>query len=102
MSVEDDKIIAEVTENEYKYGFVTDIKTETIPKGLNEDIIRLISRKKNEPEWMLAYRLKAFKHWLGMKIPDWPQLDLPEIDFQDIIYYAGKNIFYLQLNNADP
>ena len=89
MSAESDKILTEVTQNDYKYGFVTDIDTETIPKGLNEDVIRLISAKKNEPEWMLKFRLSAFEHWKTMKMPQWAHLKLPEIDFQDVIYYAA-------------
>ena len=74
---------------EYKHGFVTDIETETIPKGLNEDTVRLISQKKNEPEFMLDFRLKAYRKWLTMKMPKWAHLTIPEIDFQDIIYYAA-------------
>jgi Fe-S cluster assembly protein SufB len=89
MADDQDKILDEVTGGEYKYGFTTDIETETIPKGLNEDVVRLISSKKNEPEWMLEFRLKAYRHWLTMKAPDWAKLDIPEIDFQDIIYYAA-------------
>ena len=86
---EQDKILHEVTSSEYKFGFVTDIETETIPKGLNEDVVRLISAKKGEPEWLLEYRLKAFRHWQTMVMPTWAHLDIPEIDFQDIIYYAA-------------
>ncbi len=89
MAENQDKILEEVTGSEYKYGFSTDIETEVIPKGLNEDVVRLISAKKNEPEWMLEFRLKAFKHWLTMESPNWAKLDIPEIDFQDIIYYAA-------------
>jgi Fe-S cluster assembly protein SufB len=84
-----DKLLGEVTSGDYKYGFVTDIETEIIPKGLNEDIVRLISAKKEEPEWMLEFRLKAFRHWQTMKVPGWAHLKVPEIDFQDIIYYAA-------------
>ncbi|HBH48553.1 MAG TPA: Fe-S cluster assembly protein SufB [Bacteroidales bacterium] len=104
MSAEEDKILTEVTENEYKYGFVTDIETETIPKGLNEDVIRLISKKKNEPDWLLENRLKAYRHWQTMKMPEWAYLDLPEIDFQDIIYYAAprKQPKYQSLDEVDP
>ena len=74
---------------QYKYGFVTDIETEKAPKGLNEDIIRFISEKKNEPEWMLEWRLKAYEKWLTMPTPDWAKLNIPEIDYQDIYYYAA-------------
>ena len=84
-----DKILDEVTSSEYKYGFVTDIETESIPKGLSEDVVRLISAKKNEPEWMLEFRLNAYRHWLTLKAPEWAHLDIPKIDYQDVIYYAA-------------
>ncbi len=89
MEKDQDKLLGEVTSGEYKYGFVTDIETEIIPKGLSEDVVRLISAKKEEPEWMLEFRLKAFRHWQTMKMPKWAHLNIPEIDFQDIIYYAA-------------
>jgi len=89
MEREQDNIINDITSGEYKYGFYTDIETEKIPKGLNEDTIRLISEKKGEPEWLLEFRLKSFRHWLTMKMPGWAHLKIPEIDFQDIIYYAA-------------
>ena len=73
----------------YKYGFVTDIETDTAPKGLNEDIIRFISAKKNEPEWLLEWRLKAYRYWLDMEAPDWAKLNIPEIDYQDSYYYSA-------------
>ncbi len=76
-------------DNEYKYGFVTDIETEQVPKGLNEDIIRIISNKKNEPQWMLDYRLKAYRHWLTMDEPTWAHVHYPKINFQDIVYYSA-------------
>ncbi|OGS95169.1 MAG: Fe-S cluster assembly protein SufB [Gallionellales bacterium RIFCSPLOWO2_12_FULL_57_18] len=72
----------------YKHGFVTDIETEAVPKGLSEDVIRLISKKKNEPEWLLEFRLSAYRHWLTMEEPSWPNVVYPKIDFQDIIYFA--------------
>ncbi len=84
-----DKIIGEVTQGEYKYGFTTNIEMETVPPGLNEDIVRMISAKKKEPEWMLEFRLKAFRHWETMKMPAWAHLKIPEIKYQDIIYYAA-------------
>lgn len=86
-----EETIAAVEEatGQYKYGFVTDVETEKAPKGLNEDIIRFISAKKNEPEWMLEWRLKAYAKWLTMESPDWAKLDIPEIDYQDIYYYAA-------------
>jgi Fe-S cluster assembly protein SufB len=86
--------------NEYKYGFVTDIDTDAIPKGLNEDVIRLISHKKNEPEWMLDWRLKAYSHWLKMEEPTWPNIKYPKINYQDIIYYAAPKP-KKQLNSLD-
>lgn len=89
MEKDQDKILNEVTQGEYKYGFVTDIEAESIPKGLNEDVIRMISQKKNEPEFMLEFRLKAFRHWQTMKMPEWAHLKIPEIDYQDIIYYSA-------------
>lgn len=83
-----DNIIDEITQNEYKYGFITDVEMETAPKGLNEDIIRYISKKKKEPEFMLDFRLEAFKKWQEMKEPGWANLKYPPIDYQNIIYYA--------------
>jgi len=81
--------IERLTRSEYKYGFTTDIDTEVAPKGLNEDIIRLISAKKNEPEFLLEWRLKAYRHWLKMTEPKWPNVTYPPIDYQDTIYYAA-------------
>jgi len=78
----------ELTNREYKYGFTTDIETETLPKGLNEDIIREISKRKNEPEFMTEWRLNAYRHWKTMDYPRWPNVKYPEINFQDIIYFA--------------
>lgn len=75
--------------NDYKYGFITDIETDKIPVGLTEDVVRLISAKKGEPEWLLDFRLKAYRHWLTLTPPTWAHLDIPEIDFQAISYYAA-------------
>jgi Fe-S cluster assembly protein SufB len=86
---ENENIIQKVTESEYQHGFETSLDQEFIPKGLNEDIIKLISSKKNEPEWMLEFRLKAFNKWKTMKMPEWAHLKIPAIDYQDIIYYAA-------------
>ena len=86
---EENRIIEEVTSGEYKEGFVTDVEQEYVPKGLNEEIIRTISALKQEPRWLLEFRLDAFRRWLGMEMPSWAHLDMPEIDFQDIIYYAA-------------
>jgi Fe-S cluster assembly protein SufB len=99
-----DHILNEVTGGEYKYGFVTDIETETIPKGLSEDVVRLISAKKKEPEFMLEFRLKAYRHWLTMKMPQWAHLRIPEIPYQDIIYYAAPKQYVgpKSLEEVDP
>ncbi len=83
------QIIEEAAQAEYKYGFVTDIETEVIPKGLDEDVVRRISALKGEPEWLLEFRLKAYRHWLTLKAPTWGHVHVPEIDFQDISYYAA-------------
>lgn len=82
-------IVDKVTNEEYKYGFVTDIETEIIQKGLNEDVVRLISQKKGEPEWLLEFRLEAYRYWTTLDMPEWAHLDIPEIDYQDIYYYAA-------------
>ncbi|MBR6423707.1 MAG: Fe-S cluster assembly protein SufB [Bacteroidales bacterium] len=86
---ESEKIIEAVTSGDYEHGFETQVEQEFIPKGLNEDIIRLISKKKEEPEWLLEFRLKAFRQWQKMTLPTWAHLDIPPIDFQDIVYYAA-------------
>ncbi len=86
---EEQKLIENLTQQEYKEGFITEIEQEFVPKGLNEDIIKAISAKKKEPEWLLEFRLDAFHRWLKMEMPKWAHLDLPEIDFQDIVYYAS-------------
>ncbi len=98
-----DSIIHELTQSDYKYGFTTDIETEIIPAGLNEDVVRIISAKKNEPDWLLEIRLKAFRHWQTMKMPEWAHLNLPEIDFQSISYFAAprKNA-PASLDEVDP
>ncbi|MFC2136535.1 Fe-S cluster assembly protein SufB [Bacteroidota bacterium] len=104
MVSDQDKIIHEVTQSEYKYGFTTDIESDIIPKGLNEEVVRLISQKKNEPEFMLDFRLKAFRHWQTMKMPKWAHLKIPEINYQDIIYYAApkQNAKLESLDEVDP
>ena len=88
MEVEQDTILDQVTSGDYKYGFVSDFDSDSIPSGLSEDVVRLISSKKNEPEWLLDFRLKAYKHWLTLKMPDWSHLTIPEIDYQKIIFYS--------------
>ena len=75
--------------SDYKYGFFTDIETESFPKGLNEEIVRMISAKKQEPEWLLDYRLKAFRHWQNLETPKWAKLTIPDIDYQDLYYYSA-------------
>ena len=104
MEKEQDKIIGEVTSGEYKYGFVTDIETESIPKGLNEDIVRIISAKKDEPAWLLDFRLKALRHWKTMKMPEWANLKIPQIDYQEIIFYSApkQKIALDSLDDIDP
>jgi Fe-S cluster assembly protein SufB len=103
MSTEQETI-ERITNTEYKYGFTTDIETEIAPKGLNEDIIRLISAKKNEPEFMLEWRLKAYNYWLKLKEPRWPNVKYPPINYQDAIYYAApKQKKQLEsLDEVDP
>ncbi len=87
----------------YQHGFVTDIEAETAPRGLNEDVIRLISAKKNEPEWLLEFRLKAYRHWLDMAEPHWPNVKYPKIDFQNIIYYSAPKPKKLKsMDEVDP
>ena len=104
MAKDQDKILNDVTSGEYKYGFYSDIEMDKIPKGLNEDVIRVISNKKDEPEWLLEFRLKAFRHWQTMKIPQWANLTIPPIDFQDIVYYAApkKKASPKSLDDIDP
>ena len=99
---EEDKIIQEVTRQEYKEGFVTEVGQDFIPKGLNEDIIRTISRLKEEPEWLLEFRLDAFRKWQKMEMPEWGHLDMPKIDFQDIIYYAAPKKNSERPKEIDP
>jgi Fe-S cluster assembly protein SufB len=104
MKEENDDILSEVTSGEYKYGFHSDIYTETIPKGLNEDIVRMISAKKKEPEFMLEWRLKAFRHWQTLQMPHWAHLKVPEIKYNDIIFYAApkQGAKYQSLDEVDP
>jgi Fe-S cluster assembly protein SufB len=104
MEKSQDKVIYDVTKSEYKYGFVTDLETDEIPKGLTENTIRLISKKKNEPEWMLEFRLKAFEKWQTMEMPQWAHLNIPAIDYQDIIYYSApkQKATLKSLDEIDP
>ena len=104
MMEDSNDILNEVTTGDYKYGFVTDIDTEVIHRGLNEETVRIISAKKNEPEWLLEFRLKAFRHWQTLEMPTWPHLTIPSIDYQDIIYYAApkKKEGPKSLDEVDP
>ncbi|MDD2380596.1 MAG: Fe-S cluster assembly protein SufB [Mariniphaga sp.] len=99
-----DKILSEVTQGDYKYGFFSDIETEIIDRGLNEAVIRTISEKKDEPDFMLEFRLDAFRRWQKMKMPDWAYLKIPPIDFQGISYYAApkKKPELRSLDEVDP
>ncbi len=99
-----DLTVEKLANEQYKYGFVTDIESDKLPKGLNEDVIRLISEKKNEPGWMTEWRLKAYRHWLTMKEPHWSNVKYNPIDYQDIIYYSApkKKPTLNSLNEADP
>ena len=94
----------DILNSDYKYGFFTDIETEEFPKGLNEDIIRMISAKKEEPEWLLNFRLKAYRHWLTMEHPQWAKLNIPEINYQDLYYYSApkKKDALTSLDEIDP
>ena len=98
------KTLEEATASEYKYGFVSDIDTETIPPGLSEDVIRYISRKKGEPEWLLQFRLDAYRYWLTLTPPEWAHLNIPEIDFHAISYYAApkKKELKQSMDEVDP
>ena len=96
--------IEDLSGDKYKYGFTTDIAVESVPKGLNEDIIRLISKKKNEPDWLLDRRLKAYKHWLTLTEPTWAKLSYDKINYQDLFYYAApkQKVKPKSLNDVDP
>jgi Fe-S cluster assembly protein SufB len=100
----DTQLLENITQSEYKYGFETKIEADAAPKGLSEDIVRFISNKKNEPQWMLEWRLKAYKTWLTMQEPRWPNVKYPEINYQDIIYYSApkQKIKPNSLDEIDP
>ncbi|HAW53170.1 MAG TPA: Fe-S cluster assembly protein SufB, partial [Flavobacteriales bacterium] len=104
MEKKEDDILKEVTSSEYKYGFVSDFESETAPRGLNEDIVRFISSKKNEPEWLLEWRLKAFRHWKTLSEPKWAHLNYKSPDFQNISYYSApkKKKELESLDEVDP
>lgn len=88
----DNSLVREISNEKYKYGFTTDVHTEIMDRGLNEDVIRMISAKKGEPEWLLDFRLKAYNYWLTLEMPKWAHLDIPEIDYQNISYYADPTV----------
>ena len=97
--------IQELTRQDYKYGFVTQIEADVVPPGLSEEIVRTISTKKNEPEWMLEWRLKAYRHWLTMKEPQWPHVHYGPIDYQKSVYYSApkkKGSGPKSLDEVDP
>lgn len=101
---EQDKLLNEVTTREYQYGWSTDLDMESLPPGLNEDTVRFISAKKEEPEWLLEWRLKAFRYWQTMQEPQWAHVSYPPVNFQDIIYYAAPKTKpqYESLDEVDP
>ena len=104
MADDKNKILDDITTREYQYGFHSEIETEDIGKGLSEEVIKIISAKKEEPEWMLEFRLKAYRHWLTMKMPEWAHLNIPPIDYQDVIYYAApkQKAKLNSLDEVDP
>ncbi|MCU0455003.1 MAG: Fe-S cluster assembly protein SufB [Bacteroidales bacterium] len=104
MEKDQDKLLNDVTSGEYKYGFYTDIETDSIARGLTEDTVKLISAKKSEPDWLLDFRLKSFRQWQTMKMPAWANLKIPHIDYQDIIYYAAprQRPALASLDELDP
>ena len=99
---EEKELLNDITKSEYKEGFVTDVEQEFIPKGLNEDIVRMISKRKDEPQWLLDFRLDAFRKWQKMEMPEWGHLDMPHIDYQDIIYYAAPKKDSDRPKEVDP
>src|SRR5580704_19207692 len=94
--------IETLANKEYQWGFITDIEADAAPPGLNEEIIRFISLKKREPDWMLQWRLKAYRHWLTMKEPQWPMVHHPPIDYQNTIYYSAPKAKLNSLDQVDP
>ncbi|MBD5283831.1 MAG: Fe-S cluster assembly protein SufB [Bacteroides sp.] len=99
-----DEVLRDATKGEYKYGFTSDIDTDVVPPGLSEDVIRYISKVKGEPEWLLEFRLEAYRHWLTLKMPEWAHLDIPEINYQAISYYAApkKKELKKSMDEVDP
>src|SRR3569623_1906331 len=100
---ETDDRVRQIDVDQYRYGFETQIESEKAPRGLSEDIVRFISAKKNEPAWMLEWRLEAFRRWLTMEEPTWARVDYPKIDYQDLYYYsAPKKKALASLDEVDP
>ena len=99
---DEESIINQAATEEYRYGFVSDFETDVIPKGLNEEVVRRISQLKNEPEWLLEFRLKAFRHWQTLKLPKWGKVNMPDIDFQAISYYAAPQTKTGDKKEIDP
>lgn len=103
LRIDNDRATKEMLQNEeYKYGFVTDIEQDIFPKGLDEKVIHHISEKKDEPKWLLDFRLKAYKRWLKMKEPVWPNLEIKPIDYNGISYFAGPKKKPESLDEIDP
>jgi Fe-S cluster assembly protein SufB len=105
MKIEDEKSFDKLTDKEYKYGFVTDIESDSLPPGLNEDIVRAISKRKNEPEWLMEFRLKAYRHWLTLEEPQWAKVEFPPVDYQALSYYSApkqKIDMPQSLDDVDP
>src|SRR5437764_569997 len=94
--------IQKLADREYRWGFVTDIEADAAPPGLNEEIVRFISKKKNEPQWMLDWRLKAFRHWLTMEEPHWAKVNHPSIDYQGTVYFSAPKPKLKSLDEVDP
>src|SRR5947209_9347797 len=94
--------IEQFANREYQWGFISDIEADSAPPGLNEETIRFISHKKNEPQWMLDWRLKAYRHWLTMEEPDWAKVHYPRINYQDIIYYSAPKPKKKSFDEVDP
>ena len=100
----DNQILEEITSKEYEHGWTVDLETDTAPKGLDESTVRFISKRKNEPEWLLEWRLNAFRTWIKMKEPVWPNVKYPAINYQDIIYYSApkQKVAPKNLEDIDP
>ena len=100
----EEQLLKEFTSMEYEHGWSVDIEADSAPMGLNEDIVRFISAKKNEPDWLLEWRLKAYRHWLTIEEPKWPNVTYPKINYQDIIYYSApkQKVKHENLDEIDP